>query len=123
MTNLTSSSSPQFNFTSPRNITGIKTKGGPNGWVSTYKIMYTSDLSTFNPVVDDKGADKIFPGNVDKDSIDATEFWPPIHAQYLKVLPLTWKDNIEMRIEPIGCFEPYRKLFLFITIFCRLFVI
>ncbi|CAH0701554.1 unnamed protein product [Spodoptera exigua] len=95
-----------FNFTSPRNITGIKTKGGPMGWVSTYKIMYTSDLSTFNPVVDDKG-DKVFPGNFDRDTEQFEEFYPPIHAQYLKVLPLTWKDNIEMRIEPIGCFEPY----------------
>lgn len=70
--------------------------------------MYTSDLSTFNPVVDDKG-EKVFPGNFDRDTVQFEEFYPPIHAQYLKVLPLTWKDNIEMRIEPIGCFEPYRK--------------
>ncbi|KAJ8725925.1 hypothetical protein PYW08_004108 [Mythimna loreyi] len=96
-----------FNFTSPRTITGIKTKGGPYGWVSTFKIMYTSDLSTFNPVIDETGAAKVFPGNFDRDTTAVTEFYPPIHAQYLKVLPITWKDNIEMRIEPIGCFEPY----------------
>ncbi|XP_026747695.1 hemocytin-like [Trichoplusia ni] len=96
-----------FNFTSPRNITGIKTKGGPKGWVSTYKILYTSDLSTFNPVIEEDGEDKLFAGNFDKDTAVVNEFRPPIHAQYLKVLPLKWKDAIEMRIEPIGCFEPY----------------
>ncbi|CAB3239227.1 unnamed protein product [Arctia plantaginis] len=96
-----------FNFTSPRNITGIYTKGGPKGWVSTYKILYTSDLSIFNPVVDERKEDVIFAGNYDKESTATNEFHPPLHAQYLKVLPLTWKDNIEMRVEPIGCFEPY----------------
>ncbi|KAI8434616.1 hypothetical protein MSG28_003152 [Choristoneura fumiferana] len=96
-----------FDFTSPRNITGVKTKGGVNGWVTTYNIMYTSDLTTFNPVIDDSGATKIFPANFDKDSVVVNEFRPPIHARYLKVLPLKWKDAIEMRVEPIGCFEPY----------------
>ncbi|KAM3961249.1 LOW QUALITY PROTEIN: hemolectin [Aphomia sociella] len=96
-----------FDFTSPRNITGIKTKGGPSGWVTSYNVMYTSDLSTFNPVVDNTGSYKIFPANFDSITMVANEFKLPIHAQYLKVLPLKWKKNIEMRIEPIGCFEPY----------------
>ncbi|XP_075969965.1 hemolectin isoform X2 [Anticarsia gemmatalis] len=96
-----------FNFTSPRNITGVTTKGGVKGWVSAYKILYTSDLTTFNPVVDSSGSDKVFAGNYDKDTAVTNEFRPPIHAQYFKVLPLKWKDNIEMKIEPIGCFEPY----------------
>ncbi|KAI5641727.1 f5/8 type C domain-containing protein [Phthorimaea operculella] len=96
-----------FDFTAPRNITGIKTKGGPTGWVTSYNILYTSDLSTFNPVVDNTGSYKIFPANFDKSSEVFNEFRPPIHARYLKVLPLRWKNGIEMRIEPIGCFEPY----------------
>lgn len=41
----------QFNFTSPRNITGIKTKGGAKGWVTSYKVMYSNDLD-FSPIVD-----------------------------------------------------------------------
>ncbi|CAK1545090.1 unnamed protein product [Leptosia nina] len=96
-----------FNFTAPRNITAIKTKGGPSGWVSAYNIMYTSDLTTFNPVVDNTGSYKMFPGNFDEGSVVQNEFQPPLHAQYLKILPLKWKNGIEMRVEPIGCFEPY----------------
>ncbi|XP_026330001.1 hemocytin [Hyposmocoma kahamanoa] len=96
-----------FDFTSPRNITGVKTKGGTRGWVNTYKIMYTSDLSNFNPVIDSSGAPKEFPGNFDKTTEVMNEFRPPIHARYFKVLPLKWNGNIEMKIEPIGCFMPY----------------
>lgn len=97
---------------SPRNLTGIKTKGGPKGWVPTYHVMYTSDLTTFNPVVDSSGNMKLFPGNFDQDTPVLNEFRLPIHARYLKVLPVKWMKGIEMRIEPIGCFEPYREYIL-----------
>nr|XP_034840347.1 hemocytin-like [Maniola hyperantus] len=96
-----------FNFTSPRNITGIKTKGGVKGHVSAYKVMYTSDLKTFNPVLDSTGKPRLFPSNFDADSVVMNEFRPPIHAQYLKILPVKWDKNIEIKVEPIGCFEPY----------------
>ncbi|KAH9629265.1 hypothetical protein HF086_008347 [Spodoptera exigua] len=70
------------------------------GWVSTYKIMYTSDLSTFNPVVDDKG-DKVFPGNFDRDTEQFEEFYPPIHAQYLKdLVPKLSPSTCECSCEP-----------------------
>ncbi|KAG6461849.1 hypothetical protein O3G_MSEX012891 [Manduca sexta] len=96
-----------FDFTSPRNLTGITTKGGPSGWVTSYKVLYTSDLTTFNPIIDEDGKEKVFPANYDNDSAVTNEFRPPIHAQYLKILPLKWKGGMEMRVEPIGCFEPY----------------
>ncbi|CAK1581500.1 unnamed protein product [Parnassius mnemosyne] len=97
-----------FNFMSPRNITGIKTKGGVNGWVTAYNVMYTSNLSVpFSPVVDGSGARQLFPANFDGNTVVSAEFRPPIRAQYLKVLPIKWAGNMEMRVEPIGCFEPY----------------
>ncbi|CAG9784020.1 unnamed protein product [Diatraea saccharalis] len=96
-----------FDFFSPRNLTGIKTKGGPKGWVSSYKLMYTSDLTTFNPVVDKNGDARIFPANFDADSEVLNQFKMPIHARYMKILPVKWHGAIEMRVEPIGCFEPY----------------
>ncbi|CAG4913028.1 unnamed protein product [Colias eurytheme] len=96
-----------FNFTSPRNITGIKTKGGPTGYVTTYNIMYTSDLSIFNPMLDQNGFPRMFPGNFDSSSVVMNEFRPPLHAQYLKLLPIKWDRALEISVEPIGCFEPY----------------
>ncbi|XP_041977645.1 hemocytin isoform X2 [Aricia agestis] len=96
-----------FNFTSPRNITGIKTAGGANGWVSAYTVEYTCDVTTFSPVLDASGKPKTFPANFDKHGVILNEFRPPLRAQYLKIMPLKWTDNIEMHVEPIGCFEPY----------------
>ncbi|CAH0722011.1 unnamed protein product, partial [Brenthis ino] len=96
-----------FNFTSPRNITGLRTSGGPSGWVTGYYVLFTSDLSTFNPVLDESGAQRLIPANFDNNNVVVNEFRPPIRAQYLKVLPITWKNNIEMKIEPIGCYEIY----------------
>lgn len=77
--------------------------------MTAYHVMYTSDLTTFNPVVDSSGDIKKFPGNFDEDTPVLNQFRLPIHARYLKVLPVKWTKGIEMRIEPIGCFEPYRK--------------
>ncbi|XP_045445614.1 hemocytin-like [Melitaea cinxia] len=96
-----------FDFTSPRNLTGIKTKGGPSGFVTAYNIMYTSNLTTFNPLLDENGATRLILANFDSNTAVLNEFRPPIRAQYLKVLPVKWEENIEMRVEPIGCFEPY----------------
>jgi von Willebrand factor len=36
-------------------------------------------------------------------------FQKPIRAQYLKVAPVKWHEGIEMHVEPLGCFKPYRK--------------
>ncbi|XP_068629642.1 hemocytin [Battus philenor] len=97
-----------FDFTSPRNITGIKTKGGANGWVTAYNVMYSCNLSVpFSPVVDNRGEKQLFLANFDADSVVWTKFLPPIRAQYLKIMPIKWNRNMEMRIEPVGCFEPY----------------
>lgn len=82
--------------------------------------MHTSDLTRFNPVIDDTGSTRSFPANFDKDTVVVNEFRPPIHARYLKMLPMKWKDNIEMRIEPVGCFEPYRKLSFFIHVYQKI---
>ncbi|XP_072943853.1 hemocytin-like [Epargyreus clarus] len=96
-----------FNFTSPRIITGVKTKGGVHGWVSAYSVLYSSDLAAFSPLLGSDGQRRLFPANFDKDTEVFNEFKPPIHAQYLKILPIKWEKNMEMRVEPVGCFEPY----------------
>lgn len=100
----------QFDFMSPRNVTGVKTKGGATGWVTAFNVLFSCNLSLpFMPLVDSTGDVKQFPANFDSDTVVTTEFRPPIRAQYLKIVPIKWNKNMEMRVEPIGCFEPYRK--------------
>lgn len=100
----------KFNFLEPRFITGVSTQGGPNGWVKTYKVTYSKNGYDWNPILDENLNEKVFLGNVDTDTIQTNYFNLPIQAIYLNVVPLKWEKNIQMRIEPYGCFEPYRKI-------------
>lgn len=98
----------QFNFLEPRKITGLVTQGGPKGWVKTYKVSYSNDAIHWNPIVNERQDEILFFGNIDKDTPQTNYFNLPIQTTYLKVIPLKWDKNIQMRIEPHGCFEPYR---------------
>lgn len=94
----------------PRNITGLETKGGPDGWVTAFTVKYSQDSKIWNPILDKKTkTEKIFLGNYDSDTPQTTNFELPINTRYVKVIPTKWNDNIQMRVEVHGCFEPYRK--------------
>lgn len=91
------------------------TKGGPNGWVTRFKVKYSQDDKDWNPILE-KTNEKMFLGNFDSDTPRFHNFDIPISAQYLKIIPLKWHNNIQMRIEPHGCFKPYRKLTVYLFI-------
>ncbi|KAJ3643777.1 hypothetical protein Zmor_026489 [Zophobas morio] len=98
----------QFDFMEPRNITGLETKGGPDGWVTAFTVKYSQDSKIWNPILDKKTkTEKIFLGNYDSDTPQTTNFELPINTRYVKVIPTKWNDNIQMRVEVHGCFEPY----------------
>lgn len=99
----------QFDFLEPRNVTGIKTKGGDYGWVKSYEILYSADNVVWNKVQTESGTPRLFLANVDGDSPKVNYFKYPLHARYVKIIPVKWHETIEMKIEPIGCFTPYRK--------------
>lgn len=93
-------------------MTGIETKGGPEGWVKAFIVMYSDDdkINTWNPVLEKNSKkDKIFSGNFDTDTPKVNYFDLPICAKYLKIIPTSWENNIQMRVEVYGCYEPYRK--------------
>lgn len=96
-----------FDFLEPRNVTGIQTKGGPNGWVSAYNIHYSPDFVTWNTILNENGEPKVFLANFDSDTPKTNYFQHPIRARGMKIMPVKWHDCIELRVEPIGCFLPY----------------
>lgn len=105
----------------PRNITGLVTRGGKNGWVTAYKIQYSQDKEHWNPILDENMEDRIFVANYDNSSPHVNNFDLPICTQYVKIIPVKWQNNIQMRIEIRGCYKPYRmfKNFLnFLSHFC-----
>lgn len=96
-----------FDFLEPRNITGIETKGGPNGWVNAYNVHYSPDFKFWNTILDENDEPKVFLANFDSDTPKINYFEHPIRARGMKIMPAKWHDCIELRVEPIGCFAPY----------------
>ncbi|XP_030749920.1 hemocytin [Sitophilus oryzae] len=98
----------QFDFLEPRDITGVVTKGGSDGWVTAYSVKYSHNELDWNPILDDETEkEKIFPGNFDENSPQVNNFALPINARYIKLIPLKWKNKIQLRVELHGCFKPY----------------
>lgn len=91
------------------NVTGLVTKGGPNGWVTLFSVHYSSNGKEWNTIVEESGKQKAFLGNFDSKTPRINKFSMPISAEFLKIVPIKWHDNVQMRIEPLGCFEPYRR--------------
>ncbi|EFA10333.2 hemocytin [Tribolium castaneum] len=101
----------QFDFLEPRNVTGVETKGGPNGWVTAYTVQYSHDNKAWNPILDKKTMkEKTFLGNFDSNTPQINNFELPINARYVQLVPKKWNENIQMRVEMHGCFEPYPTL-------------
>ncbi|KAJ8974052.1 hypothetical protein NQ317_002298, partial [Molorchus minor] len=75
----------QFDFLEPRNITGLVTKGGPDGWVTAYSVKYSNNQKAWNPIIDDNRSERIFLGNFDSNSPQVTNFDLPISTPYVEV--------------------------------------
>lgn len=99
----------QFDFLEPRTLTGLKTKGGEYGWVTAYNVLYSPDELFWNKVLAEDGSPKVFLANYDSDTVKVNNFKLPLNARHLKIVPLKWHDTIEMMVEPVGCFKPYRE--------------
>lgn len=98
-----------FDFLGKRNLTGLITKGGSHGYVTAYNVFYSVDRTFWNPITDSDQTIRVFRGNADDQSAKVNYFKKPIQAQYLKVVPIKWIDAIVMKVEPVGCFKPYRE--------------
>lgn len=100
-----------FDFLEKRNLTGLITKGGNHGYVTAYNVFYSVDNKYWNPVTDSDQTVRVFRGNADDHNEKINYFKNLIQAQFLKVVPIKWFDEIDMKIEPLGCFKPYREYF------------
>ncbi|KAH3800192.1 hypothetical protein DPMN_153821 [Dreissena polymorpha] len=99
----------QVNFTAPKIITGIATRGRPKTphqspqWVTQYRFMYSTDCVTFNNYMHTDGSDMIFSANVDGDRIEPNLLPCPVLALCARVNPTKWHDWISMAFEIMGC--------------------
>lgn len=92
-----------------RNITGLKTQGGQQGWVTAFSLLYSNNGYIWNQILTKNGVPKIFLSNNDAETPKTNYFKYPIQTRYIKIAPIKWENVIEMKVEPLGCFIPYCK--------------
>ncbi|PNF36643.1 hypothetical protein B7P43_G19101, partial [Cryptotermes secundus] len=100
----------QFDFLEPRNLTGIVTQGSEalDSWVETYTVQYSHDGKAWNPVLDPAThSEKVFLANFDSVTPHRNLFDRILHSRYLRLFPTKWHENIALRTEVLGCYEPY----------------
>ncbi|XP_006823110.2 uncharacterized protein LOC100367144 [Saccoglossus kowalevskii] len=90
---------------------GIVTQGNPDKeyWVTTFKIQYSDDGSTYTSFTDDNGNDVVFTGNHNSGSFKNNIFHSTIKSQHIRINPITWNTGIGLRFELLGC-TPARRL-------------
>ncbi|XP_078357236.1 uncharacterized protein LOC144642118 [Oculina patagonica] len=94
----------QVKFGQRVEIRRVATQGrhNVNYWVKSYTLNYSSDGLVFEQYQTNKDA-TVFNGNSDQSTVVSHVLNPPIIAQYVRVLPVTWYGRIAMRVDFYGC--------------------
>ena len=103
----------QIDLLEPRHIDRIATQGrndmtGPYHVqrVTSYKVSYSNDGSTFNYVLNFDGSERVFAGNTDSDTIVANVF-DAVQARYIRLVVETWNSHASLRWGVFGCGNDY----------------
>lgn len=99
----------QIDFTQPRLLNGLITRGGAFGWVTAYAVTYSLDGIVWSRCEDLQQSPKTFLANFDAVSARTNHFDRAINMRYMRLQPISWQSTIELKLEPIGCFKSYRK--------------
>ncbi|XP_035673304.1 lactadherin-like [Branchiostoma floridae] len=86
-------------------VAGVITQGRPGPsiqWVTSYKLRFSRDGSTWSTYLDKLGRERVFPGNYDQDTEVRHLLDPPVTARYVRFWPQTWNSHLSMRVEVLG---------------------
>lgn len=94
----------QVEFVRPLPVYGVVLKGSPtfNSFVTSYNIMYSIDGIVYH-IITDGNKQLVFSGPIDPRNPVQQVFPNPIEAKTIRVIPLTWNENIAIRLEFLGC--------------------
>lgn len=87
-----------------QSISGVITQGRRNHaqWVKSFTVSVSEDAKTWRWVA----CERIFQGNVNKNTKVKNWFHEPVHARYLRFYPQTWNGHISMRAGVLVCERP-----------------
>nr|XP_056712196.1 discoidin, CUB and LCCL domain-containing protein 1 [Euleptes europaea] len=90
-----------------KRITGIRTTGSTmlnfNFYVKTFVVNYknNSKWRTYKGILSSE--EKVFEANSNHRDIVRNNFFPPIVARYVRIVPQSWHKKIALKVELIGC--------------------
>ncbi|XP_078346319.1 LOW QUALITY PROTEIN: SCO-spondin-like [Oculina patagonica] len=96
----------QVDLGSITKVTKIGTQGRSDAaqWVTEYKVSYSFDDGYFQFYKHDPdGAERIFNGNSDQNSVVVETLDPPIIARFIRLLPVNYYGWMSLRMELYGC--------------------
>ncbi|XP_078670674.1 uncharacterized protein LOC144910899 isoform X1 [Branchiostoma floridae x Branchiostoma belcheri] len=85
-------------------VAGVITQGRSDypQWVTSYKLRFSRDGSTWSTYQDKLGRENVFSGNSDQNTEVRHLLDPTVTARYVRFWPQTWHDHISMRVEVLG---------------------
>ncbi|XP_065069850.1 receptor-type tyrosine-protein phosphatase S-like isoform X1 [Rhopilema esculentum] len=94
----------QYDFGMAKVISGFAIQGDPvfEKWVETFKVQFGDDVSSLS-TYQEGGSDKIFTGCKSREGIVYHWFSSSLKIRYLRIVPLTWKTAICLRMNAYGC--------------------
>ncbi|XP_078482428.1 lactadherin-like [Ciona intestinalis] len=97
----------QVDLQSPTVLTGVVTQGRPGGqymqWVTSYKIAYGINQTSFQTIQNSDGNDLIFQGNRDINTKVTNMFPAPIIGRYVRLMHITYHGWATIRLEYLTC--------------------
>ncbi|XP_078355294.1 lactadherin-like, partial [Oculina patagonica] len=83
---------------------GTQGRGDAGQWVTEYKVSYSFDGGYFEFYKHDPyGAERVFKGNSDQNSLVINPLDPPIIARYIRIQPVKYRSWMSLRMELYGC--------------------
>ncbi|XP_038053348.1 uncharacterized protein LOC119725831 isoform X2 [Patiria miniata] len=85
-------------------FSGVRTQGvgDVEAWIESYYVEYSNDSSTWYRIQDEDSNDQNFTGNTNQKTVTSVYF-DEVYAQYIRILPQTWHNQIGLRLEIVGC--------------------
>ena len=99
----------QVDFGSSREISGVRSMGVAGvGWVEALTVGYSVDGHQWNMVLGRDGrTPRVFPANYDGTSSVTQYLERVVEARYVRLTPTRWHGSIGLKLEILGCYEPY----------------
>ena len=97
----------QADFGTVRRLENVVTQGWfstvNSYWVTSYRLAYSIDGTSYTFVSNPDGSDKIFTGNTDNDTLVQHDFDTALVARYVRLHPQSWNGAIALRWDVRGC--------------------